>query len=164
MSLILLLLIIIAVFITLLFIESIRIKLFLDTDKTVMNMTVFWLYPFVKLLINLENSIPVIHFYVFNKQLFTKTLKKKKRKHNGIELVKIIKPKDIYVNAKYGFYNPFTTGIACGAINVAQQFINIDSFRHYPDFTTENDYIYLDASAKVNVGQAFINLLKTKKS
>jgi hypothetical protein len=163
-SLILLLLIIIAVFITLLFIEAFRIKLLLDTEKTAMNMTVFWLYPFFKVLINLEDSRPVMHFYLFNKHLFSKTVKKKKRKHNGMELVRITNPKDIYVNAKYGFCNPFTTGITCGAINIAQQFINIESFRNSPDFTTENDYIYFDASAKVNLGKAFINFLKQKKS
>lgn len=163
-GILILLLIILAVMITLLFIEALRVRLLLDTEKTAMNMTLLWFYPLIKVIVTMENIKPVLKFYCFNKYLFSKTIEKKKPQHNGTELFKIINPKDISIYTNYGFSNPATTGITCGAINAASQFINIESFKHNPDFSCDNDYVYFDASANVNLGSALINLLKQKKS
>jgi exo-beta-1,3-glucanase (GH17 family) len=78
-----------------------------------------------------------------------------------MELLRLSNPKDINVNVKYGFADPFATGIACGAISMASQFINADSIIQTPDFLSMNDYIYLDATAKVNLGSMLIKYLKS---
>lgn len=160
MSFVLLLIIIIAVIITLFFVEAFRIKFVFDTDQLDMYMTIFWLYPVFKALVTVESNNPILIFYLFNKKIFKRTIKKSKRKSKNMEIIKTVIPKDININAKYSSNNPFLTGIICGAINTASQFINIDSIKHYPDFFNDNDYIYLDANAKVNLGKAFLNYLK----
>jgi len=159
---ILLILIILAVIITLLFVIDLRVKLVFDTEKTYMKMTLLWLYPLIKVLVSIEATKPVLKFYIFKKYLFQMHLKKGKSKYSVVEYVKIINPQNVTINTSYGYRNPSTTGIICGAINVVSQFINIESIKHNPDFFTESDYIYLDATAIVNLGTATINLLKQK--
>jgi hypothetical protein len=160
MGFILLILIILAVFITLLFVIDLRVKLMFDTEKTYMKMILLWLYPLIKVLVTIENTKPVLKFYIFKKYLFQINVKQSKSKSSRMDFVKIVNPKNIRINTSYGFTNPSTTGITCGAINLVSQFINIESIKHNPNFLTESDYIYLDATANVNLGTAIINLLR----
>lgn len=160
MNFILLIIILVVVITTLLFVHTLRINFVFDTDKTDMNMTLLWLYPLIKIIVTMEDAKPALSFYFFNKHIFKKTIKKGRNRSSGMDLIKITNPKDICITANYGFRDTFTTGITCGAINIASQLINIESIKHNPDFTTENDYIYLDATATINLGTAFINLLR----
>lgn len=165
MVLVFLILLIVVVLIALLFTVLVRVVVVFDTCKTSMSMTLLWLHSFLKGLVTIEDTKPILTLYLLNKKLFKKKLethKGKKRKPSGIEFVKLVDSRNINVNAYYGFRDPFTTGITCGAINVVSQFINIDSINQVPDFTTENDYIYLDASAKVNLGSTLLRLSRFK--
>ena len=160
MNLIFFVFIIIAIFIILLFLIALRIKLIFDSDRTDINMTLSWLNPVFKALVTVQDTKPILTLYLFNKRILNRTFKKGQNKPRAMNIVKLINPKNINVNAYYGFKDPFTTGIACGVINIASQFINIDSINHIPDFMTTNDYIYLDATAKVNLGATIIRLFK----
>jgi len=162
MVLMFLILSIAVILIILLFTVALRVKVVFDTYKTDLNMTLLWLHSFLKALVTIEDTKPMLTLYLLNKRLFKRILKTGKGKLSSMQFVKLIDSKDIHVNAYYGFRDPFTTGITCGAINAASQFINIDSINHVPDFTTENDYIYLDASAKVNLGSTLIRLFRFK--
>lgn len=154
---------VVLVLIILLFLVALRIKFIFNTDNSQMYITLFWLNPFVNAFINIENTVPVVKIYIFKQLIFTKELKRGKNKHGGMELVKISNPKDIHVNVSYGFKDPFTTGIVCVVMNIASQIVNIDSINYTPDFIPSNDYICLDATAKVNVGTTLINLIRSKK-
>lgn len=154
---------IIAIFIILVFSVALRVKLVFDSYKEDMNMTLLWLNPLLRAQITMEDNSPVMTIYVLNKKAYSRKLKNKSHKTGGMELLKLTNPKDIHVNTSFGFRDPFITGIACGAINVASQFINIESINQNPDFTAENDYIYMDATAKVNSGFTLINLLRAQK-
>ena len=162
MELMFMMLLIIGIIAILLFTVALRVKIVVDTCKTNSNMTLLWLHSFLKALVTIENTKPMLTMYLLNKKLFKKRIKSGKGKLSGLELVKLVDSRDIHVNTHYGFRDPFTTGITCGAINAASQFINIDSINQMPDFTTENDYIYLDAKAKVNIGSTLIRLSKFK--
>lgn len=168
MKLLFLILLAAAILVILLFLFALRIKLVLDTDKSEITMTVLWLDPLIKAYVTSENAIPMLKVYVFHQLIFqralNKALNKGRNKRGGTELVKLSRPKDVNVNVRYGFSDPFTTGVACGAINVASQFINIDSINQTPDFLSTDDYIYLDATAKVNLGSTLIRLFKSKTS
>lgn len=170
MSIIIIVLSVILLLIILLFTAALRILFIFDTENANTNVTLLWLPPLLKVILTLENAKPVLTVYIFNKRVYRNTLKSRERSaakdekyRPGImELIKITKPNDIHVNAFYGFQDPFATGIACGALNIASQFINIDSIQHAPDFMVENDYIYLDAAAKVNIGSTLVNLYRAR--
>lgn len=163
MNLLILILLAALIFIILLFLAVLRIKLVFDTDKSEINMTLLWLDPFVNAFMTLENTMPVLKVYLFKQLVMKRRLSNRGRNNSGsMELVKLSNPKEVHVNVHYGFRDPFTTGITCGAINIASQFINIASINQIPDFMPENDYIYLDATAKVNLGEALINLLSQR--
>ena len=167
MELVFFILLIVGIVAILLFTVSLRVKIVFDTCKTNLNMTLLWLHSFIKALVTIEDSSPMVTLFLLNKKifkrrLFKERLKSSKGKLNGMELIKVVDSSDVHVNAQYGFRDPFNTGIACGAISAASQFINIDVINQQPDFTTENDYIYLDAKANVNIGSTLINLIRFK--
>lgn len=160
MSFLILALIIIAVIIGLFFVEPVHAGFVFDTEKSDMNMTILWFHPLLKIVVTVENTLPVMSFYLFNKKVFKKSIRKTSTGTNNLELVRIINPKDVCINTNYGSIDPYITGIICGAVGFASQFINIDSFKNHPDFATEKDYIYFNATAKINLGEAFINYLR----
>lgn len=171
MGFVYILLIVIAFFLLLLFAFDAKVKLVLDTDRNNMHMSVYWIYPFIKVTASIENSRPVVDVYIFRMHLFKKSIKagsqgvpsKGGKSGKGIrktELLKIFNLKELSIDTKYGFTNPFTTGITCGALNTALQFINIDSLSQIPDFMSAHDYIYFDAEASVNLGASLTNLIK----
>jgi hypothetical protein len=162
MTLIILVVLVFVILIILLFTVALRVEIVFDTYRTGLKMTLLWLHSCLKALVTIEDTKPMLTLFLFNKKLFYKYLKKRKGKTNSMELVKIVDSRDVHINASYGFRDPFTTGITCGAINAASQFINIDSIDQMPDFTAENDYIYLDADAKVNLGSSLIRLFRFK--
>jgi hypothetical protein len=167
MELMFIILLIVGVVAILLFTIELRVKIVFDTCKTNLNMTLLWLHSFIKALVTIEDSRPMLTLYLLNKRLFKRSLfkerlKSSKGKLNGMDFIKVVDSRDVHVNAQYGFRDPFNTGIACGAISAASQFIDIDSINQLPDFTTENDYIYLDAKARVNIGSTLIKLIKSK--
>ena len=164
MELVILVVSIAITFIILLFVIALRVKVVFNSDKADINMTLLWLDPFIKAFVTMENSKPVLKLYIFNNIVLKRTLNRGKGKYKGLKLIQLTNPKDIHVDVRYGFSDPFTTGIACGAINAASQFINIDSINQTPDFMTANDYIYLDATAKLNLGSTLIRLLRLKGS
>lgn len=154
---------VIALLIVLLFISVLRIRLILNTDKSELNMTLIWLDPVIKAFVTIENTVPVLKVFLFGKLVFERKIKRGARKGRGVELVKLSNPQDVHVNVRYGFKDPFTTGIACGAINVASQLINIDSLVQIPDFMSTDDYIYLDATAKVNIGSTLLRFFRSRR-
>lgn len=162
MGLIYLILVIAILLIMLLFIFAVRIKLVFDSYETRVYMTLLWLEPFIKARIVIGNYKPMIAIYLFNMRIYKNELKKMKamkKKDGNIRLVKFASTTDVNIYIKYGFKDPFITGITCGAINMASQFLNIDSFVNFPDFITEDDYIYFDATANINIGKTFIKLI-----
>jgi predicted membrane protein len=162
MGLIFIILIVAITFIILLFVFTLRIKLVIDSDKPEINMSLFWLNPFINAFVNIENTVPMLKVYLFKQLIMKKALKIRKKKYGGMELIKLSDPKDVHVNVQYGFRDPFTTGVTCGVINMASQFINIDSINQTPEFMSDDDYVHLDATAKVNLGSTLIKLIKTK--
>jgi hypothetical protein len=163
MVLLYLILLIAVILIILLFTVALKVKVVFDTYKTSLNMILLWLHSFLKAFVTIEDTKPMLTLYLLNKKLFKRRLKTGKGNLKSMDMVKVVDYRDVHVNASYGFRDPFTTGITCGAINAALQFINIDSINQMPDFATENDYICLDASANVNVGSSLIKLFKFKK-
>jgi|GEM_PF-567403 len=161
----------IAFILLLIFAFDAKVEIVFDTDRNDIHSTVCWLYPFVKGVVKMDASTPVLDIYLFRKHFIRKNILRKGTKNSNSEkrikkqdLLKIFEPKGLSINTSYGFMNPSTTGITCGAVNAASQFINIDYFNQFPDFMSTHDYIYFDAKASVNFGASLINLMKYYKN
>ncbi len=164
MGIFLLILILIGVFITLLFVIDLKVELTLNTNRNDLHMILLWLYPLIRIVITAENYKPLLSFYLFGLRLFKIKLDSNMRKSKGMDYLHKISMKNVCINAGYGFIDPSTTGITCGAINMASQFINIASLNHYPDFMPLSDYIDFDAAADVNLGSTLVNFLNPSKT
>ncbi|MDP4180619.1 MAG: DUF2953 domain-containing protein [Bacillota bacterium] len=160
MIVVLFIFIIIALIFVLLFNASLKARFIFDTEESDMHLTLLWLPPLFKAIVEMVNARPVFTIIVLNKKVYTKVLKGKKQTFNKRQLLDKVNPEDFIVNAYYGFSDPFTTGIATGVMSMLSGFADIASINHCPDFTSSKDYIYVDATAKINLGSALLNLLR----
>lgn len=161
MNVLIFILLLLLVLIILIFAVAIRLTFILDTDKEDMKVTLIWLYPFIKLIVKMENARPLLIVCLFKKKVYERILKKKRRKRDNMELVRLAKTEDFNVTASYGFVDPATTGVTCAGINIISNLIGAN-INNRPNFMPQNNYVYLNANASVNVGQTLVNLIKAK--
>lgn len=145
-------LLIIIVLIIMLFTFVLKIDFILDTNREIMNISMLWLYPFLKANIFMEQKVPTLEVFIFKMKLFRKNLnnKKKVKSKKGFKM-QDIKFQNINLTTHYGFQDKFLVGIVCGFINIASQFFQINYLEQEPDFLASNDYIYLRATASINI-------------
>lgn len=138
---------------------TLKIIFTFNSDRTDMNLTLSLFYPFLKAVITNESGL-ILTVYLLNKSIFTRELKPGDSKPGKMDLIKRVRPTDINVYTSYGFRDPAITGVACGAIGIASQFFNIRSLYQDPDFVSDNDYIYVNASAKLKIWSALVNIYR----
>lgn len=145
----------------LLFKIFLQIQLQYDSRKTEdINLTLLWLDPLIKAFVTIEDTKIILNLYLLRKLILKRTLKRDKQKNIELKYLRLSQPKDVHVHVNYGFHDPFTTGIAWGIINLASEFVNIDYLDQAPNFLADNDYIYLHATANVNVGSTLLKMIR----
>lgn len=163
MSILYLLILVLLFMVILTFTAILKVAFTLDTKRENMLLTLLWLYPFLKVTAESDAAAPQLSVYLFNKKVYGKTVSiKKTSKANKAGLIKSVCPSDMHLDVSYGFRDPSITGITCGAIHAASGLINFASIEQNPDFVTDSDYIYMNATAKVNIGNTFLQFLKSK--
>ena len=148
--------------IMLIFSVAIRIRFIIDTNNSNLNLSFLWLYPFLKVLVSLEDVKPMLTVYLFKMKVFRMAVKANKGKKSGSNLMQLAKPTEINITTSYGFKDLYATGVVCGAVNMVRGFINATYIKQFPDFMSNKDYIYLNANAKVNIGTTIVNYTKSK--
>jgi len=145
--------------IVLLFTVASKIIVHFDTASSDVNVTLLWLYPVLKSVVSSENGRFVLSVYFLNKRILKRQLKTANRKLQNMNLIKKIKLTDIKINAEYGFKDPYFTGLLFGTINMISIFFTLESLIQSPDFLVCDDYVHVDASAKLNVGRSLLKLV-----
>lgn len=158
---VLLYLLIIAALIILVLLFNIASKIFVhfDSASTELNFTLLWLYPFLKSVIESENDTFTLSIYIFSKRIFKKQLANHKAQGKNKNLLSKINPTDIHINARYGFSDPYFTGLAFAALNMMPRFLSLESLHQRPDFLVSSDFINIDATAKLNLGRFLLKLV-----
>lgn len=159
MALLLTLLTIVLLLIVLLFTVKSKVDFIFNSINSDMHVTLFWLYPLLKSVIARENNSLFLTVYLLNKRILTRQLNRKQNLSGNESHLKRLTPTDIHVDTQYGFRDPFVTGLAFSTIALASEYFNVESLRQKPDFLAINDYISLDATAKLNLGQSLMKLI-----
>lgn len=159
MVLLFILLFIVSLLIILLFTVASKIDFNFDSTNSDMHLTLLWLYPLIRSVVVRKNDGFVLTVYLLNKKILTKQINQKQNVSGNRNILKNLNPTDIHVNTRYGFRDPFVTGLTCSAISMVSQFFNVESLRQKPDFLAINDYINLDATARLNLGNSLIKLI-----
>lgn len=160
--LIIIVLLLVLIVARLMYIRALDIKFVFDTENKNVNLSLTWLYPFFRASVVLEDDKPMLTVYLFNKKVYKKAVKLKKQKNKKSNLLKSASPTDINILTSYGFKSPYVTGIVCGAMGTVQSFVNVKSFTQYPDFSSLEDHIYVNLTAKVNAYNTLKNMRKNK--
>ncbi len=145
---------------------SVAFKAFLtfDTKEEAIRVVILWLYPFMKITAEKSASMPRLTIYLFNKKVYSKVVKMKGTSGKSIDLVKAASASDIQLDLDYGFNDPFITAMACGSFGTVSQIVDSAVIKQSPYFLPDEDFIHLEASAKINVGDTALNYLRTKVS
>lgn len=164
MGVLYLLLLVLVILIILAFTVVLRVAFVLDTDIERVNLTLIWLYPFIKATVENSPSGLLLKVFLFKGKVYEHPLlsEAESGSKNGTNLLRMAKPENIRVNAKYGFSDPFYTGIAYGAISVAASTMHIATVHQHPDFVSGRDYMQMDATAKINLGNLLLKLIRSK--
>lgn len=129
-----------------------------------------WLNPFIKGSVTRHNSKTTLILYLFGRKLFVKSylsensLSKLREGNymNYINMLRALELNNTKLYSSYGFINPATTGVLCGAINLISQYINLDEFHNNADFFTVENYFYINAETDVNVLVSIGRILRRK--
>jgi hypothetical protein len=157
-----LIIIILLLFIIYIITQTIKLRLLFNLNNDNIYCNIFFLYPLLKIIINIEDTTPFIIVYIFKIKVYKKPLKIKKNTNTRINLYKAVNPNNIEMTTHYGFKDPFHTGIVCGAFSIIAGYINLAKIKQFPNFMASNDYIYVDAKANINIGNSIIYLVKNK--
>ena len=159
MALLLILLTLILILTILLFTVALEINFNFDSTNSDMHLTLRWLSPLLRSEVARKGNGFIMTVYLFNKRILTKQIKRNQNAAGNRNILRSLKPTDIHVNTQYGFRDPSVTGLACGTISAVSQFFAVESLRQRPDFLAINDYVSLDATAKLNLGHSLMKLI-----
>jgi hypothetical protein len=164
MGVLYLLLLILFTLLILAFTVALRLVFVLDTDSERINLTLFWLYPFFKADVENNPSGLLLKIFLFKGKVYERPLLSGAGSGNGggARLARMAEPENIRINAEYGFSDPFVTGITCGAISAAADNLDMVSLRQKPDFVSGRDYVQMDATAGINLGNMLVKLIGSK--
>lgn len=160
-SLVLLYVLIIAalLLIVLLFTVASKIIVHFDSAASDFNLTLLWLYPVLKSVVSCENDRFILNVYFFNKRILKRQITINKADMQNRNLLRKIKPTDINIRAQYGFRDPYFTGLMFCAISMISRFFTLESLYQKPSFLANDDYIKVDATARLNLGRSLLKLV-----
>lgn len=159
MNWILFLIILIILFIMLLLVTVIKVTFLLNTDQEIIALTLFWLYPFLKIKITNEGNPFILTGYLFTIPIIKKQIKANQKKAKQMQLIKKISMENLHIHSSYFFSDPFMTGLACGILGVLSSYFHLH-FENKPNFFSSRDFVYISSSADINIGSTIHNLIK----
>jgi hypothetical protein len=124
-----------------------------------LSVTLLWLYPLLKSVVSSENDSFFLSIYLFNKKILRRQLSISKMNMQNKNFFSKLHPTDIHINAQYGFKDPYFTGLIFGGINMISRFFTLESLYQYPNFLAHDDFIAIDASAKLNLGRSLLKFV-----
>lgn len=169
-NLILVFLILALILVALLITVPLKIAFAFNSEEfTNVNLIATWLKPLFKIVIVKTDEKMFYTLYLFNKKVLTNNLTSKTLNHpkdyvKKIQLIRNLKPHSIDIKASYGFEDPSVTGMVCGAINLASNYLGVNVLYNNPDFNMDYNYFNISGAAEVNAISIITMLLKLRKS
>lgn len=157
------------VLLVLLYTVAAKLLFVVDTDTMDVGMKLTWLNPLFRAFVRWDQTRWLLTVCLFGMRVYSRALNgsntggRRYGKYGGTHLVREVRPTDIHVRADYGFRDPYTTGMACSAVNMATQMVDVESICQQPDFCAAQDYIHFQAVAKLNVAQALLGVFKARR-
>jgi hypothetical protein len=142
----------------------------LDTERSELCLTLYWLNPFIRARVAMSNYAPLLTGYLFNIRIVSRKLKAKAGQSKTLPL-RTAALSDISIKTCFGFESPFFTGILSGALQALESYFQNAAVSAYPDFLADREYLIVQGSAKLNIGKTVLqsvkmhyNTLKRKRS
>lgn len=117
----------------------------------------------VRVNVTLDDYKPYLRIYLFKNRIYKTRLRKKKETGNSLLWLKSADISNVKADVSYGMKNPFATAVAGGALGIISGFIHIGEMNMRPDFFADSNYLKIDASAEVVLGNTIVNFVKNKR-
>jgi hypothetical protein len=149
------------VFVYLLFIKPAAVSLYLNTDTDSLNLTFNWL-SIVKADIQYRNGL-FLTIRLWGLQFYQKAIRPKAgKKRVKPDAYRALSLHNSNAYVRYGLGDPFSTGIACGILDIIQYYLKDVVFTQTPDFMPDRDYLILEADTELYIGKTIYNYLRLK--
>jgi hypothetical protein len=131
----------------------------LDTARNDLHLLMYWYYPFFMAKVEMQDYSPLLDVYLFKKHVFSKVLRHKAgKKQHPFHLLRALDYSDAYAVVHYGLDNPFHTFVASEIVEMMSSAFEEISILQYPNFTSDREYVAIQAGAKLNIGKTLNHL------
>ena len=165
MYLLIFFLLLLMVFSIALFTELAYVTLNLNTDNRELRVNIFWLSKTILVQLEKTGSSRKLYLYFFHRLIVNKTVNpsQKTPKKSYLSKVGALELKQANCEVFYGFSSPFFTGISAGFLPLIQSASSLASIIATPDFSSDHEYLVVNAQSELNFGKTIVNLLSNKK-
>lgn len=167
MYFLLFILLLLSLFVYLSFYKAVTLHLLLNTNENDLHLWFYWLYPLIKAKLEPSDYSPHLTVYLFNVRVYSKTLRKKSKKRDPLQMLNYARAADLYnisLTTSYGFLSPAQTGLLGGVFAIVGQYFGSAEISQYPCYLAGEDFIIIDAAAQLNVAKTLIAFLRLKKN
>ncbi|MFZ5354083.1 MAG: hypothetical protein ACOZCL_15370 [Bacillota bacterium] len=159
MIIVIILLLTIISFGILLFAVASKVTFHFSSTTSDINVTITWLHPFLRSVVTRNSEGTQMFIYLFNKKILKTRLDNKNTTGKNKNIIEKLNPTDISIYTEYGFRDPSITGMTFGAISAASQLLPVESISQKADFLTNEDYINVDGTARLNLGRSLVSFI-----
>lgn len=141
------------------FIYPIKVFLFLDCSKMILDLSIIWIIQ-INIKYNIETSRAALSTKFFGIKISRKFTVRKKKYDK--QVIKSLSLYDTEVKLFYGLNKPHLTAMAFVILYELACFVQVDLLEIVPDYVPTNEYLRIEAKANLNLGDTTAKFIKSK--
>jgi hypothetical protein len=143
--------------------QNLKITALVDFSENGVSADAYCLYPMLRMHFELENNTLCLSIYVFKIKVYKNPLRRNEDSQHKAVFLRSVSISDLVVNTYYGFNDPFSTGFFSGLLGITKVLPFPVQINQYPDFFPTSNYLRIEASGYLNLGNTIKNMLKNKR-
>ena len=146
-----------------LFLVPVRIDSLVDTSTPEVYARATW--SFIKSDVRLIGGRLYLRVFLLKLKIVSRFLRRDKKKQGtppAFQTLKALKLEHTTLDVRYGFGEPFVTGIALAAASFIATLFGSAKIGMYPEFLPETEFMQIKARTELHMGGTIVNLIKQK--
>lgn len=146
----------------LLFEKPADVSFYLNTDTDTAVLSLNWI-SLVRASLQYKNNNIVLTIHLLKFQLYSKAIHRKAGKgRKSTDAYRALSLQHASAYVRYGFSDPFLTGIACGFTDIFQYYLKTVDLVQVPDFMPDRAYFIIEAKGQFYLGKTIVRYIRLK--